>query len=440
MDYGVKYKNIFLKNSEMKGGEIKLKCPENKNILCDKNTDNFGLCVSNKDKCNDNNYSDEDVELEIISYEDDSNSSEYKEEIEKYKEEYNFGKTKGYIDDNLKHSCYNQTTNYSYINKIKKDENIVKNNFSIITLNVMGIYRSNFNVLKLMELRVNILKKYILKNKPDIMCFQEMSTFFFRLLYDKEIKKIYPYYSEKKFTDIILANRNKDIETFTISKYKPNKVIMQSLQGNLGYTNSLQILEFENLIVFNIYLQAGSKASPGQKYKWKNYSRCRKQQLKFIREQIKNYKDIPIILLGDFNFDLNDIDEWPEKKDLDKIELYDSWIECNKNKDIKEGLTENTEINHMRYNSKFEKKLFRYDAILYKNLKSIKSKVICNIPEKLDENFNVRYKEYNKIYENVILPKDKLSDKRIIKTIENDENIYDLFISDHFGVESTFSF
>jgi hypothetical protein len=215
---------------------------------------------------------------------------------------------------------------------------------------------------------------------------------------------------------------------------------MQSLQGNLGYTNSLQILEFKNLIVFNIYLQAGSKASPGQKYKWKNYSRCRKQQLKFIREQIINYKDIPIILLGDFNFDLNDLDEWPEKKDLDKIELYDSWIECNKNKDMKEGLTENTEINHMRYNSKFEKKLFRYDAILYKNLKSIKSKVICNIPEKLDEKFNVKYKEYNKIYENVILPKDKLSDKRIIKTIENNENIYDLFISDHFGVESTFSF
>lgn len=60
-------------------------------------------------------------------------------------------------------------------------------------------------------------------------------------------------------------------------------------------------------------------------------------------------------------------------------------------------MTENTEINTMRWNSKFEEKMFRYDAKLYKGrLEPLESYVICN-----ESNFNKNDNDY----EVSILPK-----------------------------------
>ena len=81
-------------------------------------------------------------------------------------------------------------------------------------------------------------------------------------------------------------------------------------------------------------------------------------------------------------------------------------------------------------------KKFRYDAILYKG-DGIRSegcsKVIFNTPKKLEGT------EQNQWYESTILPKEH--DDKPIRYSERgtkENPVYDLFISDHFGVMAKF--
>ena len=234
------------------------------------------------------------------------------------------------------------------------------------------------------------------------------------------------------------------------------------------------IYEFDSIVIFNVYMQAGSKKSPGQKYKYQHYSRCRSQQLLFIKSIIDSYKPKPCIVLGDFNFDLNGtIEDWPEKNIFNSIGLSDSWT-----KGLDEsGLTENTDINHMRFNSKLEEKKLRYDAILYtkENIKLLdkSSKVICKNGLYLEDDLF----KYNNDYIKAILPKIIPSDIKLkykknnynsdsndssdssdsngsndfnsssssssssdstSSNSSNDSKIFELFISDHFGVYCKF--
>jgi exonuclease III len=299
----------------------------------------------------------------------------------------------------------------------------------------MGIYRGSVDVLNLMKKRMEILRKDILELKPDILCFQEMSTTSFNELYTKELSDVYKYYYEQDIQNPdLIKDRNKDIEVFVISKYPIKQVTIYQLEGNLEYSNSLGVYEFGNLIVINSYLQAGSKKSPGQTHKAKHYSRCRSQELMFINsliDGIPNSDKLPVILLGDFNFDLNgSIEEWPEIEHLHNLKFKDSWIDANPTLDINKGNTEETDINNMRWNNKLEEKHFRYDAILYKKLKSLESKVIFNKPYLIDS------KKLSDSYENSIIPKGKIDDSRIKKV----DGKYELFISDHFGVFTKFRF
>jgi hypothetical protein len=189
------------------------------------------------------------------------------------------------------------------------------------------------------------------------------------------------------------------------------------------------------LVIFNCYLQAGSKASPGQSMKWMHYSRCRAQYFEYIKSLMNNYKNYNkgIILLGDLNFNLNGtIEEWPEKKYLDDLKLKDSWTTIHP---TEPGLTEDTNKNFLRWNSKFEKKEYRYDAILCNDLLiPIESTIFGDKSVKI-------IGDDNEYYEKVILK--KVIDERIIKcTYLNEDQVknqYDLFISDHFGVLSKFN-
>lgn len=211
---------------------------------------------------------------------------------------------------------------------------------------------------------------------------------------------------------------------------------MQNLDGILGYYNTLQIIEFQNLVIFNCYLQAGSKASPGQSMKWMHYSRCRAQYFNYIKTLMDRHKNDNkgIILLGDLKFNLNGtVDEWPEEKYLDALGLQDSWTTTHP--PTEPGLTEDTNKNFLRWNSKFEKKEYRYDAILCNDLLiPIESSIFGDKSVKI-------IGDDNKYYERIILK--NIDDKRIVKCTYLNEgkvkNQYDLFISDHFGVLSTFN-
>jgi hypothetical protein len=104
------------------------------------------------------------------------------------------------------------------------------------------------------------------------------------------------------------TSRHHDIECSVAIKksLKPKRIIIDPLGGNLTYSNSLMIIEFDNLVIFNCYLQAGTKFSPGQDKLYLNYSRCREQLVEYVIEKVKAYNNIPIVILGDFNIDLND--------------------------------------------------------------------------------------------------------------------------------------
>jgi exonuclease III len=437
--------DTFIKYDSFDEEDNKTLCPKNKPFLCTLNSKNPGLCFSNPEKCNvilKEPYNDEDSKPSIPQIINEKLTEEEKEKI-------NLGIKKGYIDDYITNSCElnpdldlkKDEESHNLITYTNDTPTDIPKRFNIITINAMGIYRQKESVSNLMKLRVEILVKYLEEKSPDIVCLQEVSTLFLTYLNShKCIKKQYKYQHEFDLSDDKLSKRNKDIEVFMISKFQPKKITVQALRGNLGYTNSLMMIEYNNLIILNIYLQAGSKSSPGQSLKWIHYSRCRMQHLKLIKSMIqKSVSEKPTIVLGDFNFDLNgSFDEWPEKKYLNDLNLLDSWNEYarEKGKDIKDGLTEDTDINYMRWNGKFEEKKYRYDGILYNKckLKLKKSKVILKTPLKLIGKFE----KYNKDYEDSILPRNGLENPKLVKTEINGKNIYDLFFSDHFGVYSEF--
>lgn len=405
-------------------------------MICSEDTNNIGLCVSNLDDCNIDYklYDKSKYEIPEIIWTDTQEDQEEKEIYDKAEQ-------KGYVSGNLINSCYIQSKEpviYNY-----NDGENVKEIFSIITLNVMSIYRNGKDdeaVLDIMRLRAQMLIDFIIKYKPDILCFQEMSAYFFKFLYEDNeiIRNIYPYYYEDRFSHQLLEDRNKHsrIETVVLSKYKANKVRLYELEGNLNYTNSMLVVEYNNLVVFNCYCQAGSISSNGQKYKWKHYSRCRKQQYSFIKSLVDEYNNQKaVVILGDFNADLNNPELFPEIKLLNSFGFNDSWIQANNHRNPIEGSTENTDINTLRYNNKFQNKHYRYDAILYNDkLDTISSFVFG------DESKILTNKNDNRLYELVFIS--DINDPRlkiICKDNEN-KNIYDLFISDHFGVLSQFKF
>ena len=155
------------------------------------------------------------------------------------------------------------------------------------------------------------------------------------------------------------------------------------------------LVEFDNLVILNVYLQAGTRNSPGQKDLWFNYSRCRYNQYlvmaKFLKDNNINMLEKPIVVLGDFNTDLNGNEKkWPELKAFKELNLIDSWLE---KYDDKSGFSENTDVNFMRWNNKFEQKILRIDGIFYNKgkLKTNEIKILgdspININKEMQDNF-----------------------------------------------------
>ena len=408
----LKYKIKYLNICGQVGG-YDYNCPETHNFKCDIDTKNYNLCVKNQSICNDENYSKNDVRIPVANILSAQDEDDYLDDKCKSKRAYDY---------NLANSCMHQNLPIIY----EYDNSISLSNFSICTLNVMGICRQGQLDHDLLIERVNILRNYILNGDCDILCFQEMSVKFFNALYTADVKEIYPYCYEENLTDELLTTRNKDIEVFTMTKQPLSKVTVYELEGNLNYTNSMGIYEYENLIIFNCYLQAGSNKSIAQEKKWLHYSRCRSQQLTFIKSLIDTqYKDKNIVMLGDFNFNIDDKNMvWPEQSIFDSLMLQDSWI----NDDS--GYTENTDINSMRYNNKLINKHYRYDAIMCsKNMHINETKLICDQPSLLP-------KELNEAYEHIIIGNKSLLDKQKIRHNKDDPERYDLFVSDHFGVQT----
>jgi hypothetical protein len=446
-------------------GNFSRNCGENK-IECGADTINFGLCVDNHrpELCNSLDY---DISNpDIISL-----SSLQVDDVVEYNQNVIRGKEKRYSPDHFIEPCINKEGDNERVTVIDNTtgENVPQN-FSIVTMNALGIYmekppdpseidgagnyHGNNPKLLIMSLRAKMMRDYLKAEQPDIVCFQEMSLFYFNFLYKDGLEQIYPHYYEKDLPESMMKRdiyKQKDVDVFILSKFKPKKLSFYALKGNLDYTDSLGVFEFNNLVIIDVYLQAGSKASPGQKYFWKDYSRCRSQQISFIQNlisKIENIREKGLIVLGDFNFDLNSVEtedskNWPESFILQGLRLLDSWVAINgpdgkqKGNEIwKSGLTENTDKNTLRYNSKLEEKMFRYDGIFNnEKLRPTHSMVILDNPLALTSGNETR------AYEETIIPNTiKKIPELLARVRKNSSGTYDLFASDHFGVSSHFSF
>ena len=415
------------------------------------------------------------------------------------------------IDEAIITNIYNQGDVYKRRMdgpEVRLEFNPVPSQFAILTQNALGLYRgiyrnpsgsgpANQATYDLMTLRTALFREFLRNSSPDFVCIQESTRTFIDLLDKQDISDLYPYMYPTEEEMVKQEGFGANATTSMLSKYPAKKATTYMLQGNSSYYNALGVYEFDKLIIFNVYMQAGSVISPGQKYMWENYARCRRQQLMFIKDRIEELRDASkaIIVLGDFNFELNSIkyegedtgranrDEnnhliydpsssdmkWAEHKFLvgsTGLNLYDSYKELNiDNPDrlIKEGLTENTDINTFRYLGKLEKKELRYDGIFFNDkLVPLRSEVVNNIPTKLntdaiglfERNGVPEYVDeerrmlYNQQYETYAIFNPEGNHEATQKKIDffrkhpdlSVDNGFELFVSDHFGVMTTFRF
>jgi exonuclease III len=333
----------------------------------------------------------------------------------------------GYIDDHLEKSC--DIIDLLLYEEYKNPEYILNSNLKICTWNIWGLLKYSEEFMKWsIEKRLNRFIEEIKSYDIDIICLQEVSTPVFNYL-KKHLSGIYNFYEKEINIENTTKDRNRNLEILFLSKYKAKSYTNYSIGGILGYNNQISILEYKNLVLFGIYLQAGSKHSIGQELKYKYYSRCRTEQLITLIELIKTYKCRNKIILGDFNFDLDGSEnDWSEikiyKELFDKYNFIDS-IEYNKDNYV---YTEDTTINHMRYNSKFVEKHFRYDGIIISNNRNIE--IIDSIVIGKDEIY-LNSNETSEMIKHLVYKKD------IKRMKKNKYELLSLWISDHFGVLTT---
>ena len=413
----ITYKNKYLNLKNQLGG-----------VICPPGTLNMKLNVDNERDCNNVNARGT-VKIPDLSAEEKAAANR-----------------KGYKTDNLKYNCYSKEGNtgnietYNFINP-----SIINGPFKVATYNIMGIDNTPEKI-ELIKIRAPLISKEIIDNDIDIVCFQEMSyTSYIELRILLPNYDIYDFINEGETNFFRSQSRGHDIECAVALKkgITPKRIIIEPLGGNITYTNSLMIIEFPNLVIFNCYLQAGTKFSPGLSKIYLHYSRCRQQLLQFIIDKLQNYKYKHHIILGDFNIDLNSsIDTFPDIQYINKIKnlgFIDNWkefISKEKGKVLpleisldELGLTEDSDTNIMRWNDKFKEKQSRVDGIFTRDIELIDSKIIgikyLLIPRQSPYK-NEFIRHFTAAGENYNDPRLKKISKKI-----------PIFASDHYGVVST---
>lgn len=314
-------------------------CPEGTPILCGKKTLARGLCVSAAREC----QTRKQEARAILKNPDNSKGRNY-----------------GYVPDFLGRGCYVPAASMKLdYQRTYKKYDTVPDNFSLLTYNIWGLSKPKLD--KLFKLRKPLLLKTLNETQADMFCLQEMS----KMAYDEMADWIaeFPFASEIPYP-ANKVDRNRGVEAYYVSRYRPKRVSVYGIVGVLGYENSLLVVEYPNLVIYNIYSQAGSKHSIGQEMTWIHYSRCRYDIMNMIYEMLPRGK--AAVICGDFNFHLDGSeDDWPE---LEMIRRYEAggFIDTYRQIHRVGGLTEDTDENLMRWNQKLIEKKFRFDGILYR--------------------------------------------------------------------------
>ena len=339
-------------------------CPPEAPHLCGKRRLGRGLCVADARNCN--------------------TRTTQKRRVPILNTGTNVGARYGYANADLGRSCYLDaaavSANTDYDVRYEGGE-AVPASFSFLTYNIWGLAKKETN-RHLFRLRKNLLVGSILSANADLCFMQEMSAFAYGELKEPLIQNgVYKYASEDPYPAPDAPSpetRRRQVEVYCLSKFQPSRLRIIGIEGVLGYKNSMMIVEYPNLVVFNLYSQAGSRSSPGQEKKWLHYSRCRYDILQTIHDiMVRDYADKNMVLCGDFNFDLDGTRaDWPEMAMLRKIKrlgFIDTFPHVNPGVP---GYTEDTTNNVMRWNQKLIEKHYRFDAVLAKGLKPIESRLV----------------------------------------------------------------
>jgi hypothetical protein len=239
---------------------------------------------------------------------------------------------------------YNPITNKWEIKKSKKED------LRLGTFNCLGLER--FAKKTLLSKRLKYICLELESLNLDIICLQEVSKTVLDYFKNSPIIKKNFYISNY---DVNWSFGGEQV-CLILSKIKPLTSYLYYLKGEHYY--GLCLLEYNSFVIGSIYLQAGSSASGLRNVK--TYANCRSKQLNASINKIKSIaKSKQFFLLGDFNFDLDN--HGLEYVTLKNYNFYDLYKDHNPNKD---GFTEDTDKNSMRFNFKPFKKKVRYDAII----------------------------------------------------------------------------
>jgi len=323
-----------------------------KKILCGSSTLARGLCVGTEPECYIRTSENRTIPDKVVS---DTLGASY-----------------GYNTEYIGKGCYLEfdKLKIDHLQSYPESEvDLIPDNFKLLTYNIWGLARQEKH-LTLFDLRKDLLVKTLEDSDADIFCLQEMSEYAYSKLEDWIHR--YKFASEIPYP-ATQTDRKRDVDTYIVAKYCPKRVVTYALPGILGYYNSLSLIEYPNLVIFNIYSQAGGIASPGQDNYWIHYSRCRFDLFNMIYDKIKSsYIDKNVIICGDFNCDLDGQipkqgltkNVWPELEMINKFKEL-GFIDTFRNlhPDTRIGLTEDTNLNLMRWNQKFKEKCI--DMMLY---------------------------------------------------------------------------
>ena len=345
------------------------------------------------------------------------------------------GKNFGYFSDDLGRGCYPTKVKLDY-EKINSLYDSIPESFNLLTYNIWGLATKD-KLKRLFKLRKDLLLKTLKNADADVMCLQEMSEFSYNEM--KDFIKKYKFASEVPYP-ANKVDRNRGVEVYFLSKYTPKRIAIYGLPGVLNYENSMMVIEYPNLVIFNLYNQAGSKTSIGQEQKWIHYSRCRYDILNNVYDMIKRkYSRNSVVICGDFNFHLDGKrKDWPELEMIEKLKtigFVDTYRKLNKDP----GLSEDTDKNLMRFNQKLIEKHYRFDGVLFlpsiNGWKPKKSEIIGEELKYLSIQdskwFHDEISEVTKQGKNITALKG-------VKTMKSGYKL-PINASDHFGVLSSFS-
>lgn len=139
--------------------------------------------------------------------------------------------------------------------------------------------------------------KWFNKEKPDILCLQEIKADAAKLPERlKNLKGCYSYFSHAKKPGY------SGVAVF--SKIKPKKIENKIGFGKFDSEGRILKLEFSNFILINLYLPHGGRGKEKLGYKLLVY----KKLLTHLKKDLRHFKKRPVILIGDFNIAHTEID------------------------------------------------------------------------------------------------------------------------------------